>query len=322
MMGRVATVGANQFFYWVEGDPRACRAPDVYVVEGVSLPPDSVGVWKTWEGHVPSFAFEVVSDDRLKDYEAAPKDYGAAGVRELVVFDPWVTPRSRKRVRWQVFRRDARGELSLVERSSSDRVWSESLGCWLRAVEGSRGLRVRLATGPTGDALIPTASARAKALLRIAESQSEAERRARQEAEAHARRRPRPRTRGCAPRSSGFERPDAHGRRRSHREALGPRDARRARRRGHALRSAAQAARLGHRGRAPRRDRRARREARRCSASRAAELEARAAASSKRPLAERDAEIAKMRALHDEAAAGDRRAARGGRRGEGVARRA
>ena len=186
MMGRVATVGANQFFYWVEGDPRACRAPDVYVVEGVSLPPDSVGVWKTWEGHVPSFAFEVVSDDRLKDYEAAPKDYGAAGVRELVVFDPLVTPRSRKRVRWQVFRRDARGELSLVERSSGDRVWSESLGCWLRAVEGSRGLRVRLATGPTGDALIPTASARAKALMRIAESQSEAERRARQEAEAHA----------------------------------------------------------------------------------------------------------------------------------------
>ena len=32
---RVATVGANQFVYWAEGDPRRCRAPDVYVIEGV-----------------------------------------------------------------------------------------------------------------------------------------------------------------------------------------------------------------------------------------------------------------------------------------------
>ena len=182
-MGRVATVGANQFVYWAEGDPRRCRAPDVYVVEGVSLPPERVGVWKTWEGHTPSFAFEAVSDDRLKDYEAAPRDYDAMGVRELVVFDPWATARSRKRVRWQVFRR-TEGGFARVESASGDRVWSEVLGCWLRAVEGSRGLRVRLATGPTGDARIPTASARAKMLQHIAESQTGAERRARQEAEA------------------------------------------------------------------------------------------------------------------------------------------
>jgi Putative restriction endonuclease len=184
---RVATVGANQFVYWAEGDPRRCRAPDVYVIEGLSRSPERVGVWKTWEGHAPSFAFEVVSDDITKDYEAAPRDYDAMGVRELVVFDPWVTSRSRKRVRWQVFRRDAEKGLVVIERSSSDRVWSAVLGCWLRSVDGERGLRVRLATGPEGDALIPTASAHAKLRRRIAEAQAEAERRARQEAEMHAR---------------------------------------------------------------------------------------------------------------------------------------
>ena len=183
---RVATVGANQFVYWVEGDPRRCRAPDVYVVEGVSLSPERVGVWKTWEGHAPSFAFEVVSDDQLKDYEAAPRDYDAMGVRELVVFDPWATVRSRKRVRWQVFRR-TEGVFTRVESASGDRVWSEVLGCWLRSVDGARGVRVRLATGSHGDTLIATASAHARLLRQIAETQADAERRARQEAEEHAR---------------------------------------------------------------------------------------------------------------------------------------
>lgn len=183
---RVATVGANQFFYYREGDPRRCRAPDVYVVEGVSLSPERVGVWKTWEGHAPSFAFEVASDDRLKDYVDAPADYDAMGVRELVVFDPWATARSRKRVRWQVFRRDAESRLKRVESATGDRVWSEVLGCWLRSVEKGRGLRVRLASGAHGETLIPTASAQARVMRHIAESQAEAERTARQEVEAHA----------------------------------------------------------------------------------------------------------------------------------------
>lgn len=181
---RVATVGANQFVYWRQGDPRKCRAPDVYVIEGVVLSPEQVGVWKTWEGHAPSFAFEVASDDRVKDYESAPADYDAMGVRELVVFDPWATPRSRKRVRWQVFRRADGGALRRVETSSGDRVWSDVLGCFLRETSGRRGVRVRLATGPSGEELVPTSQAHAKVLRRIAEAQAAAERAARLDAEA------------------------------------------------------------------------------------------------------------------------------------------
>jgi hypothetical protein len=61
------------------------------------------------------------------------------------------------RVRWQVYRRGPAG-LALGARHDEDRVWSEVLGCWLRSVlspEDGR-LRVRLATGPAGDELVPT----------------------------------------------------------------------------------------------------------------------------------------------------------------------
>ncbi|MBI5517383.1 MAG: Uma2 family endonuclease [Deltaproteobacteria bacterium] len=91
--GRVAFAGANQFVYWREGDPHASRAPDVYVLEGVPQDAPEVGSWKTWEGHAPSFALEVCSADNWqKDYDDAPADYDAMGVRELVIFDPGATP--------------------------------------------------------------------------------------------------------------------------------------------------------------------------------------------------------------------------------------
>ena len=87
-------VGGNQFLYWVEGDPTRRVAPDVYVLPKVD--PESVpSSWQLWEVGPPSFALEVVSRDVGKDYEDAPAEYAAMGARELVIFDPGATPRSR-----------------------------------------------------------------------------------------------------------------------------------------------------------------------------------------------------------------------------------
>ena len=143
-------VGSNQFIYWVQYAPTRSVAPDVYVLPGV--PSDAAPKsWKVWEtGVVPSFALEVVSDDVRKDYEESPVRYAELGVRELVVFDPEGAT-SPDRVRWQVFRRVARGGLSLVERTDEDGVRSEVLRCWLRAVGGGSRLRVRVSTVPDGE---------------------------------------------------------------------------------------------------------------------------------------------------------------------------
>ena len=156
LRGVVARVAGNQFWYWVEGDIARCRAPDVYVVEGVGPDAPDQAVWKTWEGYTPAFALEVVSDAWKKDYTEVPADYDAMGARELVVFDPGATERSRKRVRWQVFRRVRGRGLVRVFAGMGDRVESKSLGCWIRRVDEAGKVRLRLGTGAHGDALVPT----------------------------------------------------------------------------------------------------------------------------------------------------------------------
>ncbi len=187
MCGRRCFVGADQFIYLVEGDARKRVAPDVYVLPGID-PDVAPPCWKLWELEAPpSFALEIASKDHRKDYDDLPPVYGRMGVREFVIFDPRVTARSRVRVRWQVYRRVGRGVWRLVERSNEDRVYSRELGCWLRAVGGGPRLRLRLATGARGDALLPTEAERAKAALTIAEAQAGAERAARQRAEEESR---------------------------------------------------------------------------------------------------------------------------------------
>ncbi len=187
---RVARAGADTFFYFVEGDPRRVRAPDVYVIDGVSQDALEVGSWKTWEGNRPSFALEIAGDDYKKDYLEAPADYDAMGVTEAVIFDPWATAKSRKRVRWQVYRRVAKKGFVRVESTMSDRVYCESLGAWLRRVEVDGHVRLRVGFGDGGEELVPTDAEVAEAertVRRITEAQASAERLARQAAEEHAR---------------------------------------------------------------------------------------------------------------------------------------
>ena len=165
-------VGSNQFIYWEQHTPTRSVAPDVYVVP--SLAPDAqFGCIKTWEASpptVPSFALEVVSENRAKDYERAPLRYDALGVKELVVFDPKHEQRREGR-RWQVWRRVARRGLVLVEVSDEDRVRSKGLGCYLREVTAGSSVLIRLGLGASGEELVPTAEEAERAARERAEAE-------------------------------------------------------------------------------------------------------------------------------------------------------
>ena len=156
---------ADQFWYYVEGNPRKSVSPDVYVLAKVdpkSAPPS----WKLWElKSPPVFALEIVSQDFGKDYDLAPIAYGETGVQELVIYDPDApvladASQGEPRVRWQVWRRGKRQQWTRVLKTNADRVESEALCCWLRVVgEGDERL-LRLATGLHGENLFATGEER------------------------------------------------------------------------------------------------------------------------------------------------------------------
>jgi Uma2 family endonuclease len=154
--GERAFVGADQFFYYDPKDITRRIAPDVYVLPGLEGPREE-RVWCTWDlAEPPSFAFEIVGRDVAKDYEDVPIDYKNIGVRELIVYDPDWTLRSRRRVRWQVWRQVKKRGLVRVLQSNEDRVESSALGCWLRVVGEGGARRVRLAMGRFGEELVAT----------------------------------------------------------------------------------------------------------------------------------------------------------------------
>jgi Uma2 family endonuclease len=178
--GIKAFVGADQFIYWRQHDPHARVAPDVYVLPGVDAR-TRVRTWKIWQDRVvPSFAFEVVSQDWEKDYTEVPGRYAALGVPEVVIFDPGFAEHADG-VRWQVWRRVGKRGLARVEASQADRVRSRALGCWLRVVGEGRDLRVRIGVGAHGEELVPTAeeaerAAKEAALRRVAALEAELQR--------------------------------------------------------------------------------------------------------------------------------------------------
>jgi hypothetical protein len=177
-----AHVGSDQYLYWTRHDPRACMAPDVYVLPGVDQD-IAIDVWKVWErgGIVPSLVVEIVGSDPRKDYEESPRRCAELGVDELVVFDPFF---SAERARFRVYRR--RGDAFVLALSTDDdRVWSVVLDAFLRVVGEGAALRMRVAVGDAGDELFPSGEeaeraekdgervAKEAALERIAELEAE-----------------------------------------------------------------------------------------------------------------------------------------------------
>jgi hypothetical protein len=136
-------------------------APDVYVLPKTD-PTLAPSCWRLWElAQPPLFALEIVSSDVDKDYDEVPRAYAHTGVRELVIFDPDApkmaavnaAKNERVRVRWQLWRRGAKGQWKREVESNEDRVQSEALCCWIRVVGKGDARLLRLGLGPNGDEL-------------------------------------------------------------------------------------------------------------------------------------------------------------------------
>ncbi|WP_247215387.1 Uma2 family endonuclease [Synechococcus sp. C9] len=87
-LGERAVVFADQFFYYIEGNPRARVAPDVMVVFGIE--PGMRRSYKLWEeGQAPGMIMEVTSEGtREMDWGFKKRLYEQIGVREYWLFDP------------------------------------------------------------------------------------------------------------------------------------------------------------------------------------------------------------------------------------------
>jgi Putative restriction endonuclease len=73
-------VGADQYVGWDPDDAEKVLSPDVYVLPGVE-PGKDFEFWKVWQtGIVPSFALEIVSTRKKKDYKTVLPLYGELGV--------------------------------------------------------------------------------------------------------------------------------------------------------------------------------------------------------------------------------------------------
>ena len=80
-------VGIDMLLYYVEGDPRASVAPDVFVVLGV--PRGVRRIYKFWEeGKPPSLMIEVTSSSTRREDLAKKQLYERLGVEEYILHDP------------------------------------------------------------------------------------------------------------------------------------------------------------------------------------------------------------------------------------------
>lgn len=82
-------VTGNLFFYYVQGDPRAVVAPDVFLVKGVEK--RTRETYKLWEeGRVPSLVIELTSDSS-QDVDLPKKKpcYERLGIEEYFLHDPY-----------------------------------------------------------------------------------------------------------------------------------------------------------------------------------------------------------------------------------------
>lgn len=98
LLGRQATVLANQFLYYAQGYPKLRVAPDVMVI--FDVPPGGRDNYKIWEeGQVPAVVFEITSEGtRQQDLGFKKTLYEQLGVKEYWLFDPngeWIEEKLR-----------------------------------------------------------------------------------------------------------------------------------------------------------------------------------------------------------------------------------
>src|SRR5262245_52569441 len=156
-------VAGNVLFYYEEGNPAACVAPYVCVVEGAAK--GERRTYRLWEeGQPPSVVLEITSrGTRLEDLGTKRALYAMLGVREYFLYDPlgeYLQPAL------QGYRLHE-GEYQRMSPGSEGELVSQELGLELRLEEG----RLRLVNPATSARLLTPAEV--QAAWRAAEAEVE-----------------------------------------------------------------------------------------------------------------------------------------------------
>ncbi|MFS8068606.1 MAG: Uma2 family endonuclease [Byssovorax sp.] len=150
-LGASATIGSDQFVYWDPTTAKKRLAPDVFVRLGQAHRP--FRVWKIWQRGAPDLGVEIISrsDEGEPDWDEKLARYHAAGIGEVVRFDP-EDDEATIRI-WDLVEGD------LVERAADDPDLHacEALGLWWVVVQHDTiGPMLRLARDREGRDLLPT----------------------------------------------------------------------------------------------------------------------------------------------------------------------
>jgi Uma2 family endonuclease len=161
-------VAGNMLLYYEEGNPAACVAPDVFVVQGVAKAERRT--YRLWdEGQPPAVVFEITSrGSRLEDLGTKRAVYAMLGVREYFVYDPLGEYLRPPLQGYQL----QEGEYQRMAPGSGGELISQALGLELRVEEG----RLRVVNPATGERLLTPAEAqvarRNEAVARRAEAEA------------------------------------------------------------------------------------------------------------------------------------------------------
>jgi Uma2 family endonuclease len=169
-------VAGNMLFYYEEGNPAACVAPDVFVVQGVAK--HERRTYKLWEeGRPPAVVFEITSrSTRLEDLGTKRALYAMLGVQEYFLYDPLG---EYLRPPLQGYRLQE-GEYQRMSLLGHEGFVSQVLGLELRLEDS----RLRVVHPATYERLLTPAEA--QAARRVAEARAIEEAAARQAAEERA----------------------------------------------------------------------------------------------------------------------------------------
>jgi Uma2 family endonuclease len=171
-------VAGNMFLYYEEGNPAACLAPDVFVVQGVIK--QERRTYKLWEeGQPPAVVFEITSrGTRLEDLGTKRVVYAMLGVQEYFLYDPLGEYLQPPLQGYQL----QQGEYQRMPPGGAGVLASQVLGVELRVEEG----RLRGVIPATGERLLTPAealaarraeaNARRAAEARAAQAEAELER--------------------------------------------------------------------------------------------------------------------------------------------------
>ena len=159
-------VAGNMLLYYEEGNPSACVAPDVFVVQGVAK--GERRTYKLWEeGQPPTVVFEITSrGSRLEDLGTKRALYAMLGVREYFLYDPLG---EYLRPPLQGYRL-LEGEYQRVLAGHQGELVSQALRLELRVQDG----QLQVVNPITGEHLLTPAEAHAARRTEAAARQAEA----------------------------------------------------------------------------------------------------------------------------------------------------